>query len=331
MSINELDVRYAYRLILGREPESEAIVERQLAAHPSLGALRASLLASKEFRAKLPGGGREVRAARPVTRAELDQPKLVFVHIPKTAGTTLHAILTSLFAASEVCPERFNAIGSYPAAELARFRLYSGHFDVTNAELIPGPRQLFTMLRDPVARLQSLYYFQKAHEPEIIDKDGLHLARLANACAPEEFFALPEIRRHPAINNTMVRFLAGGWTMNRWEAAAPDAPEETVAELQVMAKAATANLSRFVAVGITERFDDSMRVLFAHVAHEPPAHYERKMVLDTITTEDVHLKRVERVPFSPAVLKLIEPLVAHDRRLYKTAITRLNKALARLG
>lgn len=48
--LDRSDVIAAYRLLLGREPESEAVIEAQLARHDSLEALRATLLASAEFR-----------------------------------------------------------------------------------------------------------------------------------------------------------------------------------------------------------------------------------------------------------------------------------------
>ena len=44
-------VVWAYRLILGREPESEAVVEAKLRAHGTAAELRAALFASAEFRA----------------------------------------------------------------------------------------------------------------------------------------------------------------------------------------------------------------------------------------------------------------------------------------
>ncbi len=44
------DVVYAYRLLLGREPESDLVVERVCAGSPDLGSLRRQFLASDEFR-----------------------------------------------------------------------------------------------------------------------------------------------------------------------------------------------------------------------------------------------------------------------------------------
>lgn len=47
--ITRQDIVYAYRLILGREPESEAVVEAWLSGNLALGDLRAEFLGSEEF------------------------------------------------------------------------------------------------------------------------------------------------------------------------------------------------------------------------------------------------------------------------------------------
>ncbi|WP_137177899.1 class I SAM-dependent methyltransferase [Roseomonas sp. AR75] len=49
MPVPPEDVRAAYRLLLGREPESEAVVSARAAATPDLAALRASFLGAPEF------------------------------------------------------------------------------------------------------------------------------------------------------------------------------------------------------------------------------------------------------------------------------------------
>jgi len=55
--VSEEAVRWAYRLLLGREPENERTVRDQCAGHASVEALRASFIACDEFRAKAKGIG----------------------------------------------------------------------------------------------------------------------------------------------------------------------------------------------------------------------------------------------------------------------------------
>lgn len=72
------DVRACYHYILGREPESEAVLDRHLATAATVGALRAKFLGSQEFRQSLMSRAvvEEVeppRAETSATEEELDR------------------------------------------------------------------------------------------------------------------------------------------------------------------------------------------------------------------------------------------------------------------
>ena len=56
-NLTEQDVRAAYRMILGREPENEAIIREQMESHASMQELRAAFLGSNEFRENVRGMG----------------------------------------------------------------------------------------------------------------------------------------------------------------------------------------------------------------------------------------------------------------------------------
>lgn len=49
------DIRAAYRVVLGREPESEAVLDSQLVGHPTRNEIRNRFLQSEEFSAANPG------------------------------------------------------------------------------------------------------------------------------------------------------------------------------------------------------------------------------------------------------------------------------------
>src|SRR5687768_14239089 len=87
---------------------------------------------------------------------------LVFVHIPKTAGVTFSTILAGFYQPG--------VYSIYSTAEIAKFQqlteaqrgtyeLLQGHFPYGIHDYIPRPTQYITFLRDPVARVVSLYYF----------------------------------------------------------------------------------------------------------------------------------------------------------------------------
>lgn len=86
--------------------------------------------------------------------------KLVFLHIPKTAGQSLHASLEAGFGQGAVCPARINEqLGCLSIEQLNSYRVVSGHFDWSLLDCISGPKYVFTVLRDPLERLLSFYFF----------------------------------------------------------------------------------------------------------------------------------------------------------------------------
>jgi hypothetical protein len=88
---------------------------------------------------------------------------LIFMHIPKAAGSTLHAILEKKYKKKETLVfETENPVGqleSLSQEERRAYRLYMGHAYFGIHENIPGESRYITILRNPVDRLVSHYYF----------------------------------------------------------------------------------------------------------------------------------------------------------------------------
>lgn len=109
--------------------------------------------------------------------------RFFFIHIQKTAGTSLRRHLLQNFDRSEIYPPPqegglYNYLviylmGAYlvhlPAAEQARFRLFHGHvpFTVTRRLAFDKPPMTFTVLREPVDRIISVLKQKKKHRPEL--------------------------------------------------------------------------------------------------------------------------------------------------------------------
>jgi hypothetical protein len=84
---------------------------------------------------------------------------LAFCHIPKTGGTSVHRLLESWYP-PEVITENI-ASESYSSAMLTwgRYRVVIGHFWFKPGEVLDAARHNITVLRDPVDRILSHYYF----------------------------------------------------------------------------------------------------------------------------------------------------------------------------
>jgi hypothetical protein len=87
-------------------------------------------------------------------------PNIVFLHIPKTAGQSVHSLLVDIFGREAIAPARVNhQLRLLSIPEMRRHRVYSGHLDWALLDCLEGPRFAFTILRDPVDRILSFYFF----------------------------------------------------------------------------------------------------------------------------------------------------------------------------
>jgi hypothetical protein len=220
-SLTRADVEAAYRFILGRPPENEAAYAYGLSAG-SAPELRRWLMGGEEFAERIqhdaPHALRrwmlaEMQAAPAEPTAEAvteGRPRVVFLHIMKTAGTSIRRRLEELAGEEPIWRrEKEGLPGSAPAAELARYRVVMGHFTIADARHVPQPRRIFTVLREPRERLVSLYHHLARHRAEVLAGPDLRTARIARECSLEAFLLHPNPRVHAELKNVMTRTLAG--------------------------------------------------------------------------------------------------------------------------
>jgi Sulfotransferase family. len=113
----------------------------------------------------------------------------IFIHIPKTGGTTINAAMQGTYWASE---PGFN----YRHILLKEKRSNSADIFNTSNLLKYKEHTIFMMVRDPVDRLISEYYFLKER------KNFMDLLRIK----PKSF---EDYIRNPQTQNYMVGFLVG--------------------------------------------------------------------------------------------------------------------------
>jgi Sulfotransferase family len=106
-------------------------------------------------------------------------PPLVFLHVPKTGGTTLNRILMRNFRYRldsygdsffpRYQPEEIAFLANPPQGDDTRRPVFfTGHINVENAifDHLPGRYVAITLLRDPVARIVSHYSLHSVLHPE---------------------------------------------------------------------------------------------------------------------------------------------------------------------
>lgn len=87
---------------------------------------------------------------------------VIFLHIPKAAGSTLHAVLRRKYPKHQiydVSTAQLPAFHALPLQRRAELALVKGHMPFGIHEHIPNDFTYITLLRDPVERAISHYYY----------------------------------------------------------------------------------------------------------------------------------------------------------------------------
>ena len=321
-AVDRESIRWACRLLLLREPESENEIQSYLQC-PDVWSLQRAFFASPEFRSLQREAAHHGRVV-----ADTDVPCTFFVHIPKTGGTTLHNFLASHYPNDQICPERHNHLTNLTIRELSAFRLFSGHFDWTSIDLFPvRSRRIVTILRDPTTRLLSMYRFLRAHDPNYARARNLDLILLANVYTAEAFFMHSSVRASPWFNNGLVNALAGTIGFGRWERAQKAAgPTETV-RYDKLLDLAKARIGLCTAVGLFEAFEQSVQLIASQLGFPIPGSLKREMAFEDIAGNHPHIRMVDQVELTQSVAQSIEPLIALDQKLYTFAAEEFTKSL----
>ncbi len=91
---------------------------------------------------------------------DLIRHPIVFLHLPKTAGQTVHNALSRAVGAPHVSPLRVHTQAGPGATQFPPgYSLYSGHLDWDGLATLPEGRFVFTILRDPRERIASFYLY----------------------------------------------------------------------------------------------------------------------------------------------------------------------------
>ncbi len=170
--------------------------------------------------------------------------KIIFLHIPKTAGTTLNRIIDWEYNPLRIYSingryfrDSYRKLITYPPSRLGGMTLFRGHMPFGLHRLLGAPSTYIVVLRDPVERAISQYFFAVNRK---IHKDHSQISRQT----------LDEFVRSSPYNNAQTKLLAG---QNRdYDFIGGDCTEATLA-------AAKENLSQyFTLLGLTERFEETL-------------------------------------------------------------------------
>jgi hypothetical protein len=159
--------------------------------------------------ARLPNGevldGSPIRVHVPRCHRSSD-PTLLFMHIPKTAGTAFREAAVANYKQSEAAyfyadPPGFPLyLEDLPEQQRARFRFVAGHLAYGMHHWIPNNCYYFTILREPLSRVWSAYNHLIEQNSNVVFATDGHVRSL------EEMF---ENRLAAELDNVVVRYFSG--------------------------------------------------------------------------------------------------------------------------
>lgn len=116
-------------------------------------------------------------------------PKILHFHLPKTGGTAIRHHLIEQMGASHVSP---SVVGMRMEDALLQWEgidAISGHFSLHQADQLPADRSALTVLRDPIDRFLSEYFFAKSDNAgRLLDarKHAMDLDAYLESLSPRE-------------------------------------------------------------------------------------------------------------------------------------------------
>jgi Galactose-3-O-sulfotransferase len=196
---------------------------------------------------------------------------LVFLHVPKTAGTTLRATLRFKYPGKTVTVHDFSdpaaAMEKIPFETRRSARVITGHLLYGVHRYIPQECDYVTVLRHPVARAVSEYHYGRSHtghhfHEELVRGD----------------LNLTEFVEHPrgVRDNLQTRIIAGT------VAGALVRPThgggiEPTALGEATLETAKERLQSFLVAGLTERFDESFILIRRALGWRLPMYATRRV------------------------------------------------------
>lgn len=229
----------------------------------------------------------------------VDGPTLIFVHLPKTGGTTFKSILRRVYGQARLfettpgqVPESIERFAELPEETRAAYRVVTGHIPFGIETLVPRPSETIILLREPVERLISNYYHVR-NTPE----HPAHARTVAEGVSLEDFIRARQ-------DNPMTRWYLSTDPHKR----ALISPEEPVTRRHL--DLALRNIrERCAVVGVTERFDEWV-ALVASRFEWPLTVYVRS---------NVTRKRPSAEDLPASTRNLLESRTGFDRELYTEA------------
>jgi hypothetical protein len=245
------------------------------------------------------------------------EQSLIFLHIPKTGGSTLRSIIArqyppnTIFTIRIPSPEGIEEFKRLPEAKRAEIAALQGHMGFGLHQWLPKPSTYFTILRDPVDRVISRYHYESSKSP-----------------TPAYMYRENDVASRPLTLEEYVCSGVGKLVDNGQTRLLSASSGEIYNDVDFgqcskeMLKRAKMNLQRhFVIFSTLERFDHSLILLRRSLGWGFPLYVRKRVTKGHPRRRDI----------SNRALRIIKELNAFDIELYNWVKERQEEQIAKQG
>jgi len=262
-----------------------------------------------------------------------DNDLMYFLHIPKTAGTTLIATLDSYFDHDSIFPNKvWNEVLTNKSKKRKTWKLIHGHFGYNIKPIIPREPIFLTVLRDPIERtISQIEHIRR-------DPRGNNWVK-KNFLSPNETFdqILGNDKKNRVFRNTQTRYigldcdvikLTRSQTSKslddfRFDENLPLFENEISGEK--MLENAMKRLEKFEFVGISEKFEESMFLLY-YTFGWMPINRSWKLNVSSAKTSKKDLSQ-KTIDILNDLNKLDTSLYVHGKKIFEKRYSEMLKNL----
>jgi Galactose-3-O-sulfotransferase len=227
---------------------------------------------------------------------------VIFLHVPKTAGTTLNRLIEWEYRLSEmysVDPVLFEWSAAHlrklPRSRLQKTRMFKGHMLFGLHEVLPQPATYITVLRDPVERLLSAFYYMRSYK--------LHPLYWKFR---RENWTVEQFVQRTTRDNVQCKIIAG-------------AEYNSPCTSEILEKAKHNLAHSFSVVGLSERFEESLALMKLRFGWK----------LKSYSTFNVTRTRPKRADLPKTTFDLIVDKNSFDVDLYRFAADLFEEAVSK--
>lgn len=240
-----------------------------------------------------------------------EDKSMIFLHVPKAAGTTLHQIIerqyksNAIFSLNVETNEEFiNEFTKLSESQRKNIRVLKGHMNFGLHKFLPQPFPYITMVRDPVERIISHYYYILRNPTHYLYNE------VTSRNMSLKDYVCSEISIE--LDNDQTRLLAGRHKTDVGFGKCSSNVLET----------AKKNIEEhFAVVGISEKFDETLILLKKLFGWKLPFYIKANVTTNRLLKKEI----------AEDTLKVIEKHNELDIELYTYAKKRLEQLIIQQG